>query len=251
MRRLVAVSVAGLLFLAACGSSSSNNGSSGTGGSGTTVAGGDNAFSQLVSNASKANVKITYTDSDGKPITIAQDGNGKTLFESDGSLIISNGSSTVSCDGTTSSAKCTQLPSSTGGVGGSIITGFLSLYNGFARLNSSVYGGHVSDDTIAGQSAKCVTFKASDYAGLAAVAGSKDYDPNAQATFCVDSQSGFLLKLASQSNGNDKNIFVATDYGSASDSDFNPPSTPETIPSIPQITLPGGGTIPQITIPAG
>ena len=55
-----------------------------------------------------------------------------------------------------------------------------------------------------------------------------------------------LLKYTGTSGGTTKDVFVATEFGESSPSDFEPPSTPETLPSIPNITLPGGITIPTI-----
>jgi hypothetical protein len=257
MRKLVALFLVAIVLLAACGSSKKNSGPARTNNSGNepngsaTTGAGNGEFSALLANASKASVKITYKDHDGKSVTIAQDGNGKSLYESNGSLLITTKDATISCDGTDASAKCVQL--STGGaysgIGASFLTSFLAIYRGLAHLDSSIYGGHTSSDNIAGRDAKCVTFKASDYAGLSAISGDKDYDQNAQATVCVDSETGFLLKLANSSSGAEKDELVATAVSTPSDADFNPPSTPETIPQAGQITLPGGGTVPNITLP--
>ena len=257
MRKLIALCALGGLLLAACGSSGSSKTGAGAGGGATTTTasgggsattaggGGGGEFSQLVAQAAKANVKITYQGSDGKPLTIAQDGKGKSLFQTDSSVYITDGTKTISCDGTTSTAKCTELPVSGAG---SPMTAFLGAYAGLAQLNSSIYGSHVSSETIAGRDARCITFKASDYAGLAAIAGnSKGYDPTAQATICVDKDTGFLLKLESKSSTSTNEVFLATAVSTPSDADFNPPSTPETIPSA--ITIPGGGSITIPTIP--
>ena len=134
---------------------------------GVTTATAQTTFSELVANASKAKIKITYTQDGDESVTIAQDGEGKTAYGTDGgSTIYSDGDTTVLCDGTGSNATCTESPVGAG-VGGSILTGFTAMFAGLSRLNSSAYGGHTSSDTIAGRDAKCITFKASDWAGLA------------------------------------------------------------------------------------
>jgi hypothetical protein len=250
VRRIVIIAAIGALTLAACSSGSSKNTSANNNGNSTatTTAGGGSSgsdqFSQLVSQSSKANIKVTYQTSDGKTLTIAQDGNGKSAVGTGDGTFYTDGQNTVSCNGTGSSAKCTQIPAIAGQASQGLTALFTGLYAGLTKLSGSAYNGHVSDDTIAGRSAKCVTFKASDFAGFAAVAGSKDYDPNASATVCVDKDTGILLKLVTTGK-NAKDLFVAQNVGMPSSSDFAPPVTPETIPniSIPNIS------IPNITVP--
>jgi hypothetical protein len=238
MKKLALVLVAATVVLAACGGSSKSN-NAGSSNDGTNKSGGGSGsgsgddFSQLVANASKSKIKITYTGSDSKPFTIAQDGAGKTMYSSDDSIFISDGKNSYSSSGTGSDQKCTQLPNVAGATG-NLATAFLTTFTALTRLDKSVYGGHVSSESIAGRDARCITFKASDFAGLAALAhDSKDYDPNAQATICADKDTGFLLRYAAKSSTEDTKVFEATQVGEPSDSDFTPPVTPETIPSIP------------------
>ena len=235
--RKISAAVIGLVMLvamlAACGSSGSSKSGAGNNTTPTTQASGSgsgsNDFSQLVAQASKAKIKITYQQDGNKTITIAQDGNGKSAYTSDNSTIYSDGSTTVTCDGTGADAKCTQLPVA-GGLGSSILTVFTSLFSGLTKLDSSVYKGHVSYDTIAGRDARCITFKASDFAGFAALGSGDISDPSAEATICVDKETGFLLKLEEKSKGSSKDLFVATDVGEPTDADLTPPATPQTLP---------------------
>jgi hypothetical protein len=97
-------------------------------------------------------------------------------------------------------------------------------------LNSSAYGGHTSSETIAGRDAKCVTFSASDIAG-GILSGKIPGAPSV--TTCVDAKDGYLLKLSTKSGDNSTDEFIATAAGPASPSDFEPPSTPQTVPTIP------------------
>ncbi len=240
MKKYALVLAAAAVMLAACGGSSKSNNATGIGSNnGTTKPtggnnnsnGGSDDFSKLVANASKAKIKITYADSDGKPLTIAQDGNGRSLYSSGDSLFINDGKNTYSCSGTAADQKCTQLPAAAGGAG-NLGAAFLTVFQGLTHLDKSVYGGHVSSETIAGRDARCITFKASDFAGLAALGNDKGYDPNAQATICVDKDTGFMLRFASKSSTENKQLFEATQVGEPSDSDFTPPVTPQTIPTI-------------------
>ena len=154
MRKL-AVSLLGLMLatstVVACGGSSGKSGSSDTQPQVTTGdTGGDgsasDAFSQLVAQASTANIKITYAQSDGDSVTIAQDGNGKTAYQSGDSTFYTDGDTTVSCSGTGADAECTQIPGG-GAIGTSILTVFTTLFSGLAKLDSSVYSGHESSET--------------------------------------------------------------------------------------------------------
>jgi hypothetical protein len=202
---------------------------------------GSNEFSEIVAKASKANIRIVYERDGEDSITIAQDGEGRSAF-TDGDTTIytdTEENSTVSCDGTGADAECTEIP--LGGVAASILTGFTQVFTGLVNLDSSVFGGDVSSDTIAGRDARCITFSASSFSPLAALAGSLD----GEATICVDEETGFLLKLETDDGSSAKNVFLATEVGEATDEDLTPPVTPETIPdiSIPDIS------IPDISIP--
>jgi hypothetical protein len=249
MRKVVIGLLAATLLVAACGGSSNKSGSAGSdsNGSTTTAKSGDSSnagdeFSQLTAKAKTADIKITFTYNDGKTNTYAQDGKGKTAFTSGDSTIIYDGTNTISCNGTGSDATCTQVAGSSGNFAGAFVTSLLGVFTG---LNSSVYGGHVSSETIAGRDARCVKFTASDYAPLAALAGADSFDPSASVTICADKETGFLLKFVGTSNNKTENIFVATSVDKSSASDFEPPSTPETMPDI---SLPEGVTVPT-TIP--
>ena len=256
MRKIVIGAIAATLLIAACGGSSKNN-STGSGGS---TGGGSDEFSQLTAKAKTADIKITYTSTDGKSQTYEQDGTGKTAFTTGDSTIIYDGTNSYSCSGTGADASCTQLPGSAAASAGAFVNALLPLYTG---LKSSVYGGHTSSDTIAGRDAKCVTFKESDYAGLAGLAGGSGYDASASATVCADSQTGFLLKFVATGNNKTTDYFVATAVDKSSASDFTPPVTPSTIPGsgstdttaagssdTTAYTLPGGVTLPNgYTIP--
>ncbi len=174
MRRIATGIAAGIavaaIGLAACGGGSSSKSGTGSNGSST----GSDSFSQLIAKAKSADFKITYTTADGKSETIAQDGKGKSAVTSGDNLYISDGTNVISCDGTTSSAKCTNL----GSTGTSILAGltapFTTAYAGLAGLNSAVFGGHTTSDTIAGRDATCVTVSAADAGGIVGALAGRD-----------------------------------------------------------------------------
>lgn len=246
--RKVTATVLGLVLLAgfvsSCGSDDKTSDSDDSNDATTTQpdsGGGSNDFSELVAKASKANIRIVYERDGEDSITIAQNGEGKSAFTQGDSTIYTDteADTTVSCDGTGADAECTQIPG--GGVGASILTGFTNVFTGLVNLPESVFGGDVSDDTIAGRDARCITFSASSFSPLAALAGSFD----GEATICVDEETGFLLKLATDDGSSTKELFIATEVGEASEDDVTPPVEPSkvTLPSIPGIS------IPDISIP--
>jgi hypothetical protein len=240
---VIALVAAATLALAACGSSKSSSSGNET----TTSGGGTSAseFSSLVSKAKDASFKVTYKTSNGDTITVAQDGTGKQAITDGNNLFISTGSTAISCDGTTSSATCRDLGAAgkaTAGAGVSLITGTASA---IATLgSSSILNGQTSSETIAGRDATCVTVKASDLAG---VFGSiaRLLTSDATAEVCADKETGVLLKLSGGTGSSPTDLFVATEFGEPSDSDFQPPSTPQSLPTVPSFT------IPKITLPSG
>jgi hypothetical protein len=259
MRKLVIGIVAATMTIAACGGSnkakSTDTGAGGTtttgsgGGSAVTTSGGGggNDISKLAGDYAKAKIKITYasSSSSGENITIAQDGNGKSSFGTGSGTFYSDGKSSIACEGTGSSAHCTDLGSA-GALGAGNIGGtFTATFAALAKVLSSQNGGDKSSETIAGRDATCVKWKASDIVGKLATlplfadsAKPGEYDPNDSLTICVDKQSGFLLKIAGTKKGAVQDTLTATAVSEPTDADFTPPVTPATIPSVP--TVPAG-----------
>jgi hypothetical protein len=241
MYKLVIGITAAVLAVAACGSSSKSS-SSGSGSTTTVSGGAANAsdFASLVAKAKTSAFKVTYQTSDGKTGIVAQDGTGKQAVTDGNQLLIDNGSTVISCDGTTSTATCRDLGTAgreTFGAGMSLITGTA---NAIAALgSSSLFNGQTSSETIAGRDATCVTVSAANMSGVFGSIASHLGSETA-AKVCADNETGVLLKLSGTTNESTTDVFVATDFSQPSASDFEPPSTPKSVPSIPQLTLPSG-----------
>ena len=261
MKKLVVGVIAATLALAACGGSSKKSVNPVAGGTtaptttGGSSSGGNSDLSKLAGNFAKAKIKITYastTSGNNETITIAQDGNGKSAFSTGDSTIYNDGTKSVACQGTGTSAHCTDMGSLGASSTANIGALFTSTFSGLAAAMSSLGGGDKSSETIAGRDASCVKYKASDLVGKLATLPlfkdstnkASDYDPNDSATICVDKQTGYLLKLSSTKKGKDEESLSATAVSEPTDSDFTPPVTPATIPS-----LPGNITIPSIPSP--
>jgi hypothetical protein len=196
-------------------------------------------FPGLSNKTSTADVKITYTAAFGPSSTLAQDGKGKSSFVSQGNLLLSDGTTVIQCNGATAAAKCSDLgPTSSDDA----LTQVITTYAGLSSLHSTSIGTD-STQTIAGRSASCVTFKASDYANK--VGGQlpdlSKLTAAATVTVCVDDDSGFALKIALSDRGQTVNEILATAVGPSSPSDFVPPSPPVTIPALgPTTSTPAG-----------
>jgi hypothetical protein len=228
------------LALAACGSSSK----SGSSGSSTTTAGGGNgnAVSSLVEKSKTSAFKVTYKTSTGDTITIAQDGKGKESVVKGDQLYINDGSTIISCDGTTSTATCRELGDEGKSTYESVTSAITDAAGAIARLgSSSLLNGQTSSETIAGRDATCVTVNATDMTGaLGAIA--RGLGATASGSVCADNETGALLKVSGGSGDHSTDVFVATNFDQPSDSDFQPPSTPRPAPTVPSFTVP---TIPN------
>jgi hypothetical protein len=246
MRKLVAscsVVLVAVAVLAACGSSGSSKAnplSPGTNknNSGGSTASGNDQFSQLVANASKQKFKITYSSgTNGDTTTYAQDGNGNSVYGSGDTQVFTSASSTVSCN-KDSNGKYTCIQSAGTGTN---INPFLTYANlGKSYLDALGSAGTKSTKSIAGRTAQCVTFKPSDLGGAIAA------NLHGSASYCVDKDTGVLLEITgTDDSGKTTTAFEVTKFETPADSDFTPPATPETLPSvsIPGYTgtIPGGG----------
>jgi hypothetical protein len=258
MRKFVASCSAVVLaaaVLAACGGSSSKANPPSPSKNGGASSPSNSDLSHLVATANKQKFKIVYTDGSGQSQTYEQDGNGNSVSGSDDSQTFITKTSTVSCDKSSGTWECNQSPVSIGG----IVNPFLGVVTALQSQLSALGGrfGSTSSKTIAGRDAQCVTFSEKDIVGsvggaIAKVAGKS---LKGSATYCIDKQTGATLEVASTNDsGKATTSLLVTKFESPSPSDFTPPATPSTVPSISlpsSITIPGGGTITIPTIPGG
>jgi len=228
------------LALAACGSSNKSS-SSGSGSTTTeatsTTSGGGSANTDLASLAGKAKTasfKVTYKFAGGgEGLTVAQDGQGRQSVVQGDHVYIVDGSTVISCDGLTSTATCQQLGVGGQAVAAAVLAPITSAYTALSEMSSSLFNGHTSSENIAGRDATCVTVKVSDMAGVFGSIATK-LGTDASASTCVDNETGVVLEVSGGSGESTTDVMVATDFSQPSDSDFQPPSTPQTV------TLPNG-----------
>ena len=209
------------------GTAGSNSSPSAGATSGST--GSDNPLTDL-QNAGKAlkngNFKLSYdmtqTDTSGAAtkgtMEFSSKGN-KSYFKMTGLTGASTGAYIIIDDGTNSfvcmdqpTKQCLKSASSAGA--GSIADAFQPT-NILNELSAS--GGkfkQVGDQTIAGRSAKC--YQGSDTSG--------------SGTACIDKKDSVLLLVDSTQSDGSKMTLKATQVGSASDSDFTPPYTVQSVP---------------------
>lgn len=238
MRKLVASCSAILIAaaaLAACGSSGSSkaagNTTTSTGAStggtpGVSVPPGNDQLSKLVGDAAKQKFKVTYTGLGGTDMVYAQDGQGKSVYGPPEAQIFSSPSGSVSCGKTSAGpTTCTPLPSSYASA--SPFLGYFS--TGKTYLNALAGHGNKQTKTIAGRTADCVTFSASDFAGAAGVALGAAL--KGSATYCVDKSTGVLLEVsATDASGQSSTAFTVSKFEEPTAAEFTPP-----------VTVPGGG----------
>jgi hypothetical protein len=250
MRRLLALmftAVLALGALAACGGDDddANNsgapgqqqdgGDDGGSGDGSTDDGdtGDGSLSDLLAKQKDATIKITYRQQDGELLTISQDGDRVATFIGEDSSYISTPDGAVSCSGLdTDAPTCTEMPDVGGNLGALGLASF-QVYASIAESVADVAGVDTASDTVAGRDATCVTVNPKEVLD-ATIAGQLGIDgdvPDKDATICVDDETGYLLLLDGW-DGEDTPVLEATEVGEPSDSDFEPPVTPETIPGL-------------------
>lgn len=232
-----------VVLVGACGSSSSKAKSGSNGGSNSTAgstspgggsSGGGNSLSDLAAKGKTANIKITYKvtgEGDNSSFTLIQRGND-SVEKFGNSALYNVAGKTTTCSGTGSDITCTSIGSLGGAANplGAMFTAYTGLLTNSA-YRSYLGNANVSDQTIAGRSAKCVSVSG----GIAASVG-------VTGTVCVDSQTGVLLKAAGSAAGHSGSL-EATSVGSPSDSDFQLPK------GATVQTIPGNITVPNITMP--
>lgn len=263
MRRFLALILAGTLGtfgLAACGGDDDDSGAKAAdeqpdgdssddtkddSSDDTEATDGDDGAAELralLEKQSKARIKVTYvtTDADGAEteMTIAQDGEGRTAMIADGSLLISGPDGTISCDGTGSDASCTQMPEGLGELGMLGLTMFTAIGQGMLEGADELDGVDTESDEVAGRDAICVDWDGSSLLGLLGDLGEStdDVPADGRVRICVDEETGFLLEFSGEGEG-DTFSLLATEVGEPDDSDFEPPSTPETMPDFGDIDI--------------
>lgn len=263
MRRFLALILAGTLGtlgLAACGGDDDDGGAAPTTDErpdadssddtaagetdATEASGGEGAdeLRELLEKQSKARIKVTYvtTDADGAEteMTIAQDGKGRTAILTDGSLMITGPDGTISCDGTGPDASCTQMPEGLGELGMLGLTMFTSIGQGMLEGVDELDGVDTERDEVAGRDAICVDWDSSSLLGLLGDLGEStdDVPADGKVRVCIDEATGFLLEFSGEGEGDTFSI-RAIEVGEPDDSDFEPPSTPETMPDFGDIDI--------------
>ncbi len=193
--------------------------------------GSDNPLTDL-QNAGKAlkngNFKVSYdmtqTDASGAvtkgTMELSTKGT-KSYFKGTGLTGDSSTGAFIIIDDGTNSFVCMDQPTKQCLKSASAAAGAGSIADAFQPTNIlsqlSASGGkfkQVGDQTIAGRSAKC-------YTGT---------DDSGSGTACIDKKDSVLLLVDSTQSDGSKLTLKATQVGSASDSDFNPPYTVVSVP---------------------
>jgi len=259
MKKFLLVLVVAGLALAGCGGSSAKDTDSGGSGntSGSGGGGGDSsneAFTKLLDLENGAAIRVTYSyGGDDEDITISRDGEGKVAFlRADEQAIFSSDSDVIQCENLDSEPECKQFSGAQATALKGSYTGFLGFATSFLTAIAKVPNAYAdqSSEEIAGRDATCATVTAASAPGIAGnILGNLEGIADTGYKVCADKETGILLKFEAVGVDEDKKqVVVATDVGEPQDSDFEPPAEPEqvTIPSMPNVSLPGGITIPGV-----
>lgn len=239
--RLVGGFAAGALLLGACGgdddtagdgespadaTSPADDDTAAADDDGDTAASGEAAqFAELASEGFEANARVTYemTGSTGdiETMTFSSDGERTALLMPEGRMIVTAEGGVIFCDESSSEARCFSMEGQSGAQGmmGAFATPFLGLATTFQEGVNDLPGYASSgEQEIAGRTATCATFDASQFVPAGEGGG--------EATFCVDAETGIALKYeASTADGTFG--MEATEVGEPQAGDFEPPAEPQ------------------------
>jgi hypothetical protein len=227
MRRIARLKLAaGVVLVSVALGACSGGGKKGASTSATTAPGG-NDLSSLMAKAATARYKVTYQAGDAT-IMIAQDPPRYSSVQGATSVYDTAAGTSVECSGIGVTATCAEIPDAVNlakqSLAGSFGTVAASLVDALGKTGADFEGITTSNKTIAGRSARCVTL---DGTKLASIVGNS---LKGTTTICADTQTGVLLESHVDSAKGDD--LVATFFGEPSDADFNPPSTPITLPPL-------------------
>lgn len=240
MRKLLALTFVIVLVAAACGGDDdgdtaddqagtpADTGDGAADGDGT----GDEELDELLARARDVRIRVTYETDDGETITVSQDGEGRSaVFPDESSVMISTDDGTVVCDGLDGDAPtCNELPGELGDLTGAGLGFFFLLGESLSQAADELEGIDRSRDEIAGRDAICWDIDPSRFApGFLEELGDDDVPDDARGRVCIDEETGFLLEIASESDG-EEFFFRAVEVGEPDDDDFEPPVEPEPAP---------------------
>jgi hypothetical protein len=225
-------------LVAACGSSAKPDASSNT--DPTTAGGSSNGgadFSSMLDDLAKQKFKVTWTDADGNEHTDAQDGEGNTASISGDTQVFQTPTSTVTCNQSDGTWKCTQTSLTVGSSSG--YAAVSAAEKTYVTALADKFG-NTSSKTIADRDADCFTITAGDFGAASAIAGAAGASLKGAATYCNDHETGAVLEnTITDENGETTSGLMVTKFEVPSASDFQPPATP-TVVTVPSITPPGG-----------
>jgi hypothetical protein len=172
---------------------------------------------------------VTYKSGDnGTVFTISHTPAKSAFITGDGTMLINNGTDSVTCSNVGSSdAKCFKSPTGAAGVD-AMIQGFFGIYSAVLATGDNGVGlgfdvSKSSGETIAGRDAKCAEISGGAFAGR-----------NGHFKVCVDKEKGVLLLGESTTDGKTNRI-EATEAGDPKPGDFDPlaPTTDLSVPTQP------------------
>jgi hypothetical protein len=223
---------------AACSGGDDDGDDSGGGGRDSTTTAPAGGFEDLLDRQDTAVIKITYRRGDDE-FTIAQDGQRRAITSGTTKVITTPGA-TINCTDIDTEPECLDVPE---GVN-SIVNVGLSYYElvsrGLAAAAQNLPGIRTTKDRVAGRSATCADADpGSVLEELTQSLGDVDI-PSGRARVCLDDETGFLLEFGT---GDPAQDLVATEVGTPTDADFEPPAPLSDVPkSVSSTSAPSSTT---------
>lgn len=233
MRKILAV-IGGLTMAVLAVASCGGGGSSGNSSSSSNAKNAE--FTKLYNKRNTAKARVTYENhgSDGAVTdtwTIAQDGNGKVAYITKDHKTVVDGNTVWECDTSDNQTSCEQSPLGADAAKtmlGALGAGFFGFEQVITQANADI--AKVTDQTIAGRSAKCsqVTVGGAAKSGIAKSILNATGIGGLGWQGCVDTQTGFLLEAKALGDKNDKSELIATKFEDPTSDDFATPTTTTT-----------------------
>jgi hypothetical protein len=196
-------------------------------------------FAAMLDNVAKQAFKVTWTGAGGNEHVDAQDGKGNTVSINGDTQVFRTPNSTITCNKTDDTWKCTQTSLTFGSSSG--YAAISAAEKTYVTALANRFGA-TSTKTIAERPADCFTITAKDFGPASAVANAAGAALKGSATYCNDHETGAVLEnTITDEEGETSTSLLVTEFGAPSAADFEPPATPTivTIPGGP-VTVPGG-----------
>lgn len=181
-------------------------------------------FAELANQGFASKARITYevqgSDESSQTLVLSSDGEQTAWLMPEGRMIVRADGTSIFCDESAQQARCFEMAGGSQGgpmAGASPFMGLATAFQGGVEA----FPGFAStgEQEIAGRTARCGTFDASQFGAGQNAGGGK-------ATLCLDDETGVMLKYAAEELEGTAGSIEAVEVGEPRDSDFEAPAEP-------------------------